>query len=396
MRLIDRLFGGFLVILLGNLFGRMQKRSNNLSPGFGPNPKSLDTDSAKDGQPEPSVIVISKYFGMGSIILSVPLLRAVRQRHPRARILFVSFAYNAQLLSFIPHIDEAICIRTSLRYFVWDVLGVLGRLRKLKVDIFLDLEFFSRFAVLMNWWSGARNRVGFHTLSLSSRGRLLTHRIYWNPYKHAMDNFLALGGGIGIAPKDKQLELKDFQSDEEEKGIAWLRQEGLSQGGYLICSPHADTMRTLKSYPTQQWLQLTKLLNEKTGKSIVFVGSKMDPNWDLKLSDKRPYQHNLSGKTPLVTLMVLLKNAAGIISVDSGVAHLSALFKVPMLTLFGPETPLLYGPLNPRGHIVDPQLHCSPCLNLLEGKMSDCQNNVCINKWLPEQLCERMIGILSE
>jgi ADP-heptose:LPS heptosyltransferase len=247
----------------------------------------------------------------------------------------------------------------------------------------------------MNFCSGAATRVGFHTLSLSSRGRLLTHRVYLNPYRHAMENFLALGGAVGIAARDRALALRSFRAAEERKGFVWLRKHGLTPGRYVLFSPLGDLVKALKSYPEDRWAELADALYRQAGCPSVVIAATADRRWDLKVSRVRNYLHNLTGKTSFTALMVLIKHALCLISVDTGIAHLAAVFQVPTLTLFGPETPQLYAPVNPRGQVVYANLHCSPCMNLLEGKGSDCRNNVCINQWTAQEVCQRVVALLK-
>jgi len=261
---------------------------------------------------------------------------------------------------------------------------------------FFDLEFFSRYSALVDFFSGSVIRVGFHTLSLSSRGRLLTHRVYWNPYRHAKDNFLALVQVVGIKADVDPPRLEQMSSQEEKEGLDWLAGQGLEPGRYVVFSPHADTVQRLKAYPMEQWLILADLLYNRTGLHLVCVGSKRDPQWDLMPPITKDHFHNLSGKTSLTTLMVILKNAASMVGVDSGVAHLAAAYDLPELILFGPESPKLYGPINRQAQVLFQGLHCSPCLNLLEGKQSDCQNNVCINQWQARDVADQLLDLMKK
>jgi len=393
MRWIDRILGGFLVVILARLHARAPSGAFAQQPGFGPNP-APGSDQRPAALPEARTVVVTKYFGLGSILLLMPLLRSIKAQWPAARVCFVSFASNQELIDRLPFVDASICIRTSLRHFVWDTLRALWRLRRLRPELVLDAEFFSRFSALMSVGSCAATRVGFHTMSLKSRGRLQTHRVYWNAARHALDNFLALGAAVGLTVEDRSLALLP-SAEEARAGQAHLAREQLTPGRYILCSPHAHSLAPLKHYPVEQWLALTRLLHQRTGLPIIFVGSRVSPEQDVPMAGLEGIARNLTGRTPLAVLLALVRHAGCVISVDSGVAHLAAVFQVPALALFGPEAPDAFGPLNPRGRIVARRLHCSPCLNLLEGKVSGCRDNVCINRWTPEELAEQAVAVLS-
>lgn len=63
---------------------------------------------------------------------------------------------------------------------------------------------------------------------------------------------------------------------------------------------------------------------------------------------------------------------------DSGPAHFASMTDIDIVALFGPETPLLYGPLGPRAHVLWEGLACSPCVNPFNYRVSACRNNVCM------------------
>ena len=56
----------------------------------------------------------------------------------------------------------------------------------------------------------------------------------------------------------------------------------------------------------------------------------------------------------------------------------SSLARLRTITLFGPETPALYGALNPNAYHIHKQLHCSPCFTAENQRRSACQNNLCM------------------
>ena len=71
---------------------------------------------------------------------------------------------------------------------------------------------------------------------------------------------------------------------------------------------------------------------------------------------------------------------------DSGPAHFAALTPVDVVTLFGPETPQLFGALTPRSHILWAGLACSPCINAFNDRQSPCTNNLCMQHITVDQV----------
>ena len=61
-----------------------------------------------------------------------------------------------------------------------------------------------------------------------------------------------------------------------------------------------------------------------------------------------------------------------LITNDSGPAHFASLTPIKSITLFGPETPVLYGPLGPDAVHLFAKLACSPCLSAM-AVMTPCR-----------------------
>ena len=81
---------------------------------------------------------------------------------------------------------------------------------------------------------------------------------------------------------------------------------------------------------------------------------------------------------------------------DSGPAHFASLTGVKWITLFGPETPHLYGPTSPNAVNVFKGLACSPCLTASNHRNSPCTNNVCLQEIQVAEVFEQATRLLGE
>lgn len=112
-----------------------------------------------------------------------------------------------------------------------------------------------------------------------------------------------------------------------------------TSGAPILLFP--DSRRAEKEWP--KFAELTPILLEKFPDSpIIWVGQsnlKTDPAWE-----NHPKFLNLMGETRLAEVIALIARARFCVTNDSGPMHIAAAMNVPVLGLFGPTSPQLYGP----------------------------------------------------
>ena len=132
------------------------------------------------------------------------MLERLRERHPQARIDFVSLRENAAILSLlIPQIDRRITLDLGggIPAFLLATLQTLLRLRRERYDLLYDLEFFTRFSAIFSRLVRPRRSHGFSSKS-QWRGRLHDVQVPFNAYHHVALNFLTLLRGDPMDPID--------------------------------------------------------------------------------------------------------------------------------------------------------------------------------------------------
>ena len=70
---------------------------------------------------------------------------------------------------------------------------------------------------------------------------------------------------------------------------------------------------------------------------------------------------DLVGKCSLRVTMALLKRCALFVGNDSGIMHLAAAAGAPVVALFGPQSPVKFGPWTGRAAVIYKKMKCSPC-----------------------------------
>src|SRR5438132_784096 len=86
----------------------------------------------------------------------------------------------------------------------------------------------------------------------------------------------------------------------------------------------------------------------------------------------------MTGRLSLRELVALMQLADLYLGNDSGPLHLAVCAGLPVLALFGPESPAVYGPpASPRNTVLYRAEPCGPCLNVYTDKRSRCSDNIC-------------------
>jgi ADP-heptose:LPS heptosyltransferase len=94
-------------------------------------------------------------------------------------------------------------------------------------------------------------------------------------------------------------------------------------------------------------------------------------------------------------LVALLARAQVLVSNDSGPVHLASALGVPVLGLYGPNSPALYGPLSPGSVAFHDAPPCSPCITNFNYKTSRCRNPVCIAAIDAEPVARAALSLLA-
>jgi ADP-heptose:LPS heptosyltransferase len=264
------------------------------------------------------------------------------------------------------------------------------------------MEGLSCASALISYLSGATQRVGFYNFSSYGpyRGRLFTRELNYTFQHHIGRQFVAL---VRAATQPFACELFKESSATTDGPPRFVPQPGeLSAlrdalGAQLqrdavrivILNPNCSDLLPLRRWPLQNFVELGKqLASEDPGLTLVITGSSAErPQAEaLALAIGSAVAVSLAGRTSLRELLALYSMSDLLISNDSGPVHFAALTPIRVLALFGPETPVLYGPVGEHSLSLSLDLACSPCVNLLNHRISPCKDNQCMKRMSVEQV----------
>jgi ADP-heptose:LPS heptosyltransferase len=350
----------------------------------------------------PRKVLFVKLAEQGSTVLAYPAISQAIQLVGRENVFFLVFEENRFILDAMGLIppENVITIRHKQPFeLAWQAFRALMRVRRERLDAAVDLEFFSRGSAILTFLSGARQRVGFHTFFGDGpyRGDLMTHRLSYNPYLHTSQIFLLMvaaleqpvprSGKLSVPVPQIEKWVPDFEPapGEQDEVRSLLQRETGNDGQpqIMLLNPNASDLLPLRKWPADRYVSLARRLLDAFPEIYIGLTGAPDEAGPIEAMVQEigsPRCFSLAGKTTLRQLLVLYTLSELLITNDSGPAHFAAMTQVHTLTLFGPETPALFGARTPRAITIWQGLACSPCVNAYNNRQSSCTNNVCMQK----------------
>lgn len=373
--------------------------------------------SHKSNNIETKKILFIKLIEQGATVIAYSGIKRAIDFVGKENVYFCVFVENKPILKLLDVIPEENILtlrQNNIFIFIKDLLSTLNKIRKLKIDTTIDMEFFSRSSAIISYMTGAKKRIGYHrfTSEYPYRGNLMTHKMEYNPYIHTGKAYQLLVEAINMDPaaiplpkvdlNSLQLVYPEFVATDQEmqKILALIKTEKGSEINHpiILLNPNAGDMLPIRKWDTENFISLAKMIVEHfKNVTIILTGSPSERKSAEAICKKinLPQVISLAGKTSLRELFVLYSVSDILITNDSGPGHFSSITDIHSIVLFGPETPLLFGPISKHAHPVHTPLACSPCVNAFNHRFSPCTDNQCMKLIKPEQIFDIVLEILN-
>ncbi len=309
-------------------------------------------------------ILIVRIDRIGDVLLSTPVIKALRDNYPHAYIAMMVSPYGKNIIDDNPYLDEVIIYDKDGKHKSWQrSLKFARNLKKERFDLALVLHPTNR-VHLVTFFAGIRRRIGYDR----KLGFLLTDRIKHTKQlgqKHELEYALDLVRYLGIEPKDKTL-FMPIKPESERWAEELFKQEGIKKTDRLLAI-HPAASCPSKIWPNERFADVAVRLIERYGfKVLVIAGPK-----DLALAESViKHMHkpaiNLAGKTSVSQLASVLKRCNLFISNDSGPVHIAAALGTPVISIFGRNqkglSPTRWGPTGKKDRVLHKEVGCIECL----------------------------------
>jgi len=366
--------------------------------------------------PPPTKILIIKLVEQGATVIAVPAIRRAIQLVGRENVYFAVFEDNRpilDLLDLIPRENILVIRSNNLVGVAIDTLRAIFRSRREHIDTAIDFEFFSRFSGALAYLSGASRRVGFHSFAGEAgyRGDLMTHRMAYNIRLHASETYLSLVEAVKVDPAQLPMlgfSTPDAYSDAEyhpdSADVDTVRSLLRSllpttrPAKLLLINANSGDLLPIRRWPDERYVELARrLLEQNPDLCIALTGAPSERAGAERLAAQIGSDRcvSVAGQTTLPQLFALYTLSDVMVTNDSGPAHYAALTPIDVVTLFGPESPLVFGARNDRSHLLWAGLACSPCVNAFNQRVTTCRYGQCMQAISVNEVFAAVSGILS-
>ena len=301
-------------------------------------------------------ILIIKLRYIGDVVLCTPVLRAFKEAYPKANLVCVVNPGTEKVLGHNPHVDDVLLLP---RGSVLKQFQFLRKLRSWGFDCVIDLTDGDRSA-FMTAMTGAPIKIGFNHEN-RWRGMVYSQCVKAQyGTMHMVDYHAEALKSIGVKLSGRNPEII-VNEKEVQKAQQLLQEHRLKNRPWIMIHPSARYW--FKAWPAERFAALSDWLAGK-GYSVVLVGDTQDKEVEekiLRLAQHKPL--SFIGQTSLLELAALMKQCHLFVGNDGGPMHIAAAVGCPVLALFGPSDPAVWGPKGNNTSVIYKGLDCRDCFH---------------------------------
>lgn len=353
-------------------------------------------------------ILIINPFGIGDVLFTTPLVRALKEGiSPAPRITFICNARTNPILSRNKHIDEVIVFDRGKYRELWgksklqwirQFAALLQRARRCGFDAAIDISLGRQYSFILKLL-GVPVRAGF---DYKGRGIFLTHKVPVKAFteKPVPEYYLDLGRLLGVPPAGMDLEFPTTEKDEEEVG-GFLRSQGAEFCREYFCvvpggggSWGRDA--AYKRWPVEGFSFVADALADQFRLMPFIVGSIQESEMCEEVRRFMRHKGIVLTALSLGASAALFKRAKLVICNDGGPLHIAVSQGVKTVSVFGPVAEKVYGPF-PAGdnHIViKSKIQCRPCY--VNFRYNRCGHRSCLTSITAQEVVQAAKTLLSK
>lgn len=309
-------------------------------------------------------ILVIRTDRLGDVVLSTPVLTALRQKFPHAFIAMLLRPYTAELVAGHPHVDAILCddVENENRSFQ-GFLHLVKRIKEGRFDVSIVLHPSLRLAVLC-WLARIPLRIGsgYRAYSFLFNRKIFQHRK--NSGRHELDLNFDLLKPLGISQGPISFALA-VPENARQRVHALLLEHGIADDTpYVVLHPGSGG--SAMDWPSDRFAALADKIQQEQGFRVVVTGNKYEAILVDRMSThaQKPFIR-FDGRLGIKEMLALLSRAQMMVANSTGPLHMAVAMGTPVVGLFCPLqacSPLRWGPYNREDSVLMPPVPpCTAC-----------------------------------
>jgi len=341
---------------------------------------------------KPEKILIIRLSAIGDVVHVLPALRLLRSHFPLSKIAWLVEDKASDVLTGHPDIDDVIVFprkkwqRTILKInktfnTLSEIYSFYKRLRREHYDLIIDFQGNLKSGI-MNLITGSEKKVGFGKGYCRELNYLTTQYQAFPPEKkmHRIDKNLFLLKELGIENGFQRPKLPVFKLDKKyiSKFITTSINPCLP---IIIIHPGTSKFGSYKQWPPLNYALLGDMILDTYEANVVFTWGPYEFGVVKEILKKMKHEATPACETRSIKQLIeLIKHASLFIGGDTGPLHIASTLDIPVVGIYGPKDPEIYGPYNGKAIVIKKDVPCSPC------RKRTCGDPICMSSILPEDV----------
>ncbi|WP_242926858.1 glycosyltransferase family 9 protein [Pontibacter vulgaris] len=291
-------------------------------------------------------ILILRFSSIGDIVLTTPVIRCIKQQVPGAEVHYCTKPAFKSILDHNPYVDKVHVLSGGLN-------ELIQQLKAENFDYVVDLHNNLRTRII-------KTRLGKPNKSFNKlnyeKWLMVNFKLNRLPDVHIVQRYLDAAAALGIHDDGKGLDY--FIPDQDEVDLQTLPVP--FQNGYIAFAIGAQ--HYTKRLPTERIIELCSLLQQP----VILLGGKEDAATGDEIVQQVGEKNivlNACGKYNLNGSASLVRQAAKVVSHDTGLMHIAAAFQKEIISIWGNTIPEfgMY-PFRAKYKVLEVEgLSCRPC-----------------------------------
>jgi len=338
--------------------------------------------------PEVQSFLVIHQGALGDFILALPALASLRKAFPQARCGIMGY----------PRILELV----RERFYAEDIFSVDQRgmasffIREGTLDLTLS-RFFGTFDLIVVFGKEGEGTV-VGNLRRVCRGKILLIHSFppWDEKVHLTDHLLRQFDRFGIPVSERIPKLHLKKSDREwARDFWWVK--GVSpekRSNVIVLHPGSGSKK--KAWPLDRFLDLARVLQDRFGsKMLIVLGPAEGPDARKAFEGAGADAPVLANGLTLIQLASVMEGCRLFVGNDSGISHMAAALRLPVVAIFGPTDQRVWSPRGEKTVVVRRGIHCSPCP---QERFFQCKDSECLRGIEVDEVLEGLekMGIESK